>query len=92
MIFSTPPLKYSPIPTFKIPVTVNTAKQITAAMVPHLEMKSHRLSSAISSAVFGASRVCIFTRVSPFTVLIPTSVTIIFPSPDITVVPENRQF
>ena len=63
-----------------------------AAIVPHLEMKSLRLSSAISSAVFGASSVCILTSVSPFTVFTPTSVTIIFPSPDITVVPANKQF
>ena len=92
MMFNTPPLKYFPNPTFKIPEMVNTAKVITAAIVPHLEIKSHKLSNAISNAVFGASNVCIFTNVSPLTVLIPTSVTIILPSPLITVVPANKQF
>ena len=63
-----------------------------AAIVPHFEINSLKLSSAISNAVLGDSNDCILTIVSPLTVLIPTSVTTIFPSPAITVVPANRQF
>ena len=92
MMFNAPPEKYSLNPTFKIPDTVNAIKLTAAAVVPHFEMNPHNLSNAISNAVFGASSVCIFIRVSPLTVLVPTSVTIILPSPDTTVVPANRQF
>ena len=87
------PEKYEPKPpTFIIPDTVMTIKARTAAIVPHLEIKSHRLSIAISRAVFGASSVCILTSVSPLTVFTPTSVINILPSPETTVVPEKRQF
>ena len=84
--------KYFETPTSIIPETVRTINVIDAAIVPHLEIKPLKLSNAMSRAVLGASSVCIFTNVSPLTVFTPTSVTIIFPSPDITVVPANKQF
>lgn len=58
MIFKIPPSKYAPKPTCRIPEIVKTMNVTTAAIVPHLDIKSLKLSRAISSAVFGDSRVC----------------------------------
>ena len=82
-----PILRYSAIPPiWMMFVTISAATMIAAPIYPNLLICPARSSNWISSDVKFREIVW------PFTVLTPTFVTTIFPSPSVTVVPANNEY